>query len=105
MSLDCCGLQGFQEIQLKYNIAGRKISGLCDLKDNFLNEEVNSHKWAESMAVGKGVKAATTSDILICDYLVSQENVREFWNSITACGKHDLWQTLSWPCSAVGFST
>jgi len=29
-----------------------------------------------------------------CDYLVSEGKVREFWNLITACGKHDLWQTL-----------
>jgi len=45
------------------------------------------------MAVrGGSVEASSTSDILICDYLVSQGKVREFGNLITVanmiCGKH-----------------
>ena len=33
---------------------------------------------------------STTSDILICVYLVSQGKVKEFWNLITACCMHDF---------------
>ena len=38
------------------------------------------------------LEAATTSDTLICDYLVSQGILKP-----DNCGKHDLWQTLSQP--------
>ena len=36
------------QIKLKHNIAGRKNSGLCDLKANFINKEVNLLKYYHS---------------------------------------------------------
>ena len=65
-------------------------------KDKKVNLLKNTCKWVERMAVGGGggvLEALTTSDIINCDYLVSEGKVREFLNLITACGKHDLWQT------------
>ena len=67
--------------KLKSNITGRNLSGLCDFNFYFLYIEGT---FVENVSLVNGWKAwlfvegASTFDILICDYFVSQRKVREF---------------------------